>query len=388
MSTHEIKIQIEPTNPSLPNLLGFDLSALQSFFKDLGEKPFRAKQMVQWIHQYFVTDVDQMTDLPKKLREKLSRETVIQPPEFCHEHISGDGTIKWLTRVAGGQNVETVFIPEQKRGTLCVSSQIGCALNCSFCSTATQGFNRDLQASEIIGQVWLAKKRIAELQSEGLELPRLSNVVMMGMGEPLLNYDHVSQALALMRDDLAYGLAKRRVTVSTSGVVPGILKLAASPTEIALALSLHAPNDELRDVLVPINRKYPLKVLMNACRQYLQAWPKQQITIEYIMIRGINDQIQQAKALIRLLQGFPCKVNLIPFNPYPGTSYERSDDETIQAFRMRLIRSGFITTVRATRGDDIDAACGQLVGQFADRTKRKQRFVKRLEQQAQQEAAS
>lgn len=336
-----------------------------------GESRFRAKQLVQWIYQRGVIDFDQMTDMSKALRQALVQRATLHLPEVALERTASDGTIKWLLRLDDGNFIESVFIPEENRGTLCVSSQVGCALNCTFCATGKEGFNRNLTQSEIIGQLWLAVDRLSKA---GFAKSRvITNVVMMGMGEPLLNYEPVRDAMAIMLDDLAFGLSKYRVTLSTSGVVPKMLQLAQE-SEVALAVSLHAPNDELRHQLVPINKKYPLSVLMDACRQHYDN--KRPIMFEYVMLKGINDQPQHAKQLIRLLEGISNKVNLIPFNPFDGTRYEVSDRDDIVAFQQRLSRSGINVHIRKTRGDDVSAACGQLAGDIKDRTGRHDRWLK------------
>jgi len=356
------------------NLLGLDRDQLEAFFAERGEAPFRARQLLQWMYQRGIVDFDQMTDLSRPLRERLQHEASIIPPSVLDEQRSEDGTIKWLMSLPGGSAVETVFIPEPGRGTLCISSQVGCMLNCTFCSTATQGFNRNLSSAEIIGQVWLADQAIGE--------QRITNVVLMGMGEPLLNLDQVMPALSLMRDDLAYGLAARRVTVSTAGVVPGIDQLRSGP-DIALAVSLHAPNDALRTRLVPLNRKYPIKELLAACQRYLaDRKRKESITFEYTMIRGLNDTPAIARQLVRLLGQLPCKINLIPFNPFPGTPFECSEPMAIEQFQRILRAGGLVTTVRKTRGDDIDAACGQLVGKVLSHNSRRALVQRQLAQQA------
>lgn len=355
------------------NLLNFNYQQMRDFFTELGEKPFRAQQVLQWIHQAGFNDFVQMTNLGKALREKLSQVAEIRLPEIISCQKSSDGTHKWLLKLDCGNSIETVFIPEATRGTLCVSSQVGCGLNCSFCSTAKQGFNRNLSTAEIIGQVWLAVRELST--SQGHHDKKVTNVVMMGMGEPLLNFDHVVTAMDLMMDDFSYGLSKRRVTLSTSGVLPDLIRLReVSP--VSLAVSLHAPTDELRNILVPINKKYPLAKLMDVCRTYFKDEPKRKVTFEYVMLKGVNDQPEHANQLIKLLHNVPAKVNLIPFNPFPMTQYERSSKETIDAFRDRLIAKGINTITRKTRGDDIDAACGQLAGKVNDRTSRSQRWQK------------
>lgn len=355
------------------NLLDFNLEKMKQFFLELGEKPFRAQQVIQWVHQYGVTDINAMSNLSLALREKLSLLAEVRLPEIVASQESSDGTRKWLLKLACGNSVETVYIPEAERGTLCVSSQVGCGLNCSFCSTAKQGFNRNLTTGEIIAQVWLAVRSLS--QQNGFHDKRLTNVVMMGMGEPLLNLDAVAPAMDLMLDDFAYGLSKYRVTLSTSGVLPELEKLKAiSP--VSLAVSLHAPNDALRNVLVPINKKYPLSQLMQACKHYFPKQSKRCVTFEYVMLKGVNDSAEHARELVRLLANVPAKVNLIPFNPFPHSGYERSSKATIDAFRNILIAKGINTITRKTRGDDIDAACGQLAGEVNDRTSRASRWQK------------
>jgi len=355
------------------NLLNFNHQQMRQFFSDCGEKPFRSQQLMQWIHQTGLNDFSQMNNLGKALRERLSSIAEIRLPEIISCQKSTDGTHKWLMRLDCGNAIETVYIPEAKRGTLCVSSQIGCALNCSFCSTAKQGFNRNLTTAEIIGQVWLAVRELSQLQ--GVHDKRVTNVVMMGMGEPLLNFEPVVAAMDIMMDDFAYGLSKRRVTLSTSGVIPEMKRLREH-SPVALAVSLHAPNDELRNELVPINKKYPLAELMAVCRQYFKDEPRRVVTFEYVMLKGVNDQPEHADQLIKLLSTVPSKVNLIPFNPFPMTQYQRSSQATIDAFRDRLAAKGINTMTRKTRGDDIDAACGQLAGKVDDRTSRSQRWQK------------
>jgi 23S rRNA (adenine2503-C2)-methyltransferase len=370
------------------NLLEFTLPAMTDWFAAQGEKPFRARQVFQWIHQRGVGDFDAMTDLAKSLREKLKAIAEVKAPAILSEHRSTDGTVKWLFDVGVGNGIETVYIPEDDRGTLCVSSQVGCALDCSFCSTGRQGFNRDLTVAEIIGQVWVANNRLEEMEGEGLasrlpsplpspkgegesRSPRpVSNVVMMGMGEPLNNFEPVVAAMKIMLDDFAYGLSRRRVTLSTSGVVPQIRKLAQA-LPVALAVSLHAPNDELRSRIMPVNRAYPIAELLAACREYLAVSPRDFITFEYVMLAGVNDAPDHAKELARLLKKVPSKVNLIPFNGFPDSGFERSSMDRVKRFQQVLLDAGFIATIRRTRGDDIDAACGQLAGQVVDRMKRK-----------------
>ena len=349
----------------LTNLLNFDAQQLNTFLAKEGEKPFRTKQLLRWMHQFGASDFLTMSDLSKPLREKLARVASIAPPRVAAEHCSADGTRKWLLDVGAANLIETVFIPEKNRGTLCISSQVGCALACSFCSTGKQGFNRNLTTAEIIGQLWLANKALKTEEGERV----ISNVVMMGMGEPLLNFEALIAALHLMLDDSAYGLSRRRVTVSTSGIIPAMDRLREQ-CPVALAVSLHAPNDALRDELVPINKKYPLAALLKACWRYLENAPRDFITFEYVMLAGINDAPEQAHALIKLVDKLPCKFNLIPFNPFPRSDYQRSSPERIRQFSNILSDHGLITTIRKTRGDDIDAACGQLAGQVQDKTRR------------------
>lgn len=351
---------------SKTNLLGMSLAELTAFFAGLGEKPFRARQVFRWIHQGGVDDFGQMTDLAKSLREKLPQYCVIEAPTQRVEQRSEDGTVKWLLDVGTGNGIEAVFIPEDDRGTLCISSQVGCALDCSFCSTGKQGFNRNLSAAEIIGQLWWANRALGR-DPKGERI--ISNVVMMGMGEPLANFDEVTRAMDIMLDDHGYGLSRRRVTLSTSGLVPQLLKLK-DRCPVALAVSLHAPHDALRDVLVPINRKHPLRELLPAIRSYLEAAPRDFVTFEYVMLDNVNDRVEHAEELVRLVGDLPCKFNLIPFNPFPNSGYLRSSNNAIHRFRDVLVRAGFVVTVRKTRGDDIDAACGQLAGQVVDKTSR------------------
>jgi len=364
------------------NLLDFNLPALTAWFAAQGEKAFRARQVFQWIHQRGVADFDAMTDLAKSLREKLKAIAEVAPPRVASEHRSADGTVKWLFDVGVGNGIETVYIPEDDRGTLCVSSQVGCALDCKFCSTGRQGFNRDLGVGEIIGQLWVANRRLEELEREGVAVrleatesrsPRpVSNVVMMGMGEPLNNFQPVVDAMSIMLDDFAYGLSRRRVTLSTSGVVPNIRKLAEA-LPVALAVSLHAPNDEIRSRIMPVNDAYPIARLLEACRDYLEVSPRDFITFEYVMLKGVNDAPDHATELARLLrrEKVPAKVNLIPFNPFPDSGFETTDMDRVRRFQQILLDAGFIATIRRTRGGDIDAACGQLAGQVVDRMKRK-----------------
>jgi 23S rRNA (adenine2503-C2)-methyltransferase len=353
------------------NLLNYDGKGLADFCTEIGEKPFRAKQLLHWIHQSGVADFAAMSDLAKSLRGKLAAMAVIELPQITYDSVAADGTRKWLLSVGSGNGIETVFIPEANRGTLCVSSQVGCALACTFCSTGKQGFNRNLTVAEIIGQLWIANKMIGlEVSDKVPQTNRaVTNVVMMGMGEPLANFDNVVTALDIMLDDHAYGLSRRRVTVSTSGLVPAIDRLRER-CPVALAISLHAPNDALRDQLVPINKKYPIKELLAACQRYLPSAPRDFITFEYVMLDGVNDSAAHARELIKLVQDVPCKFNLIPFNSFPGSGFKRSSAEAVRVFRDLLMQAGFVTTVRKTRGDDIAAACGQLAGQVKDKTRR------------------
>ena len=355
------------------NLLGMTRAQLESYFESLGEKKFRAQQVMKWIHHQGVTDFDAMSNLGKALRETLKARAEVRPPEIVSQHDSSDGTRKWAIRVDGGGLVESVLIPDGNRATLCVSSQVGCSLDCSFCSTGKQGFQRDLTAAEIVGQLWLAIRSFDAFQSGKGRV--VTNVVMMGMGEPLMNFDPVVSAMNLMMEDLAYGISKRRVTLSTSGVVPALDRLA-EVSDVSLAVSLHAPNDELRNQLVPINRKYPIARLLESCRNYIDAQSdsKRVVTIEYTLIAGVNDQPEHARELADLLKAFPCKINLIPFNPFPQSDYRRPSGNAVSRFWQVLVDAGYIVTVRTTRGDDIDAACGQLVGQVVDRTRRSERY--------------
>lgn len=356
------------------NLLGLPLPKMEEFFLSIGEKKFRGAQILKWIHQQGVTDFDQMTNLSKSLRDRLNEIAEVRPPKVTFQGDSEDGTRKWLMEVDGGSKVETVYIPEGDRGTLCVSSQVGCSLDCSFCSTGKQGFNKNLTAAEIIGQVFLAAKSFG-LPVKDSQKRAVTNVVMMGMGEPLLNFEPVVDAMSLMLEDQAYCLSKRRVTLSTSGVVPNLNELA-KVTDVALAVSLHAPNDALRDELVPINRKYPIAVLFESIRNYLGGLSdNRSVTFEYTMLKGVNDSDEQARELSKLVKTIRCKINLIPFNPFPGTQYEVSSRNRIYAFQRILLNDGHVVTVRKTRGDDIDAACGQLAGQVADKTKRSARYI-------------
>ena len=370
----------------LTNIFDFDRVSLERFFEEeLGEKKFRAQQVMKWIHHRYVTDFGDMTDLGKALRAKLEERAVVHAPHVVLDKASEDGTHKWLLGMDPKNAIETVYIPDKGRGTLCVSSQVGCALNCQFCSTATQGFNRNLSTAEIIGQVWVAARHLGNVPHQRR---RLTNVVMMGMGEPLANFDNVVRAMSIMRDDLGYGLANKRVTLSTAGMVPMIDRLAAE-SDVSLAVSLHAPFDDLRSELVPLNRKYPIAELMDACVRYATRKKGESVTFEYTLMRGVNDQPEHARALVKLMRDFDrrvqmkdaAKVNLIPFNPFPGTRFERPGDEAIRAFQKQLNNAGMIAPVRRTRGDDIDAACGQLKGQEMDRTRRQAEFRKSLKDQ-------
>jgi 23S rRNA (adenine2503-C2)-methyltransferase len=384
------------------NLLDYDLAGLTRYLASQGEKPFRARQLFRWIHQRGEAEFAQMTDLAKSLRERLSGVAEVRPLPVRMESTAGDGTVKWLLDVGGENAVETVFIPETHRGTLCVSTQVGCALACAFCSTGRQGFNRNLEVSEILGQVWGARRALAARSAPGSKERLISNVVFMGMGEPLTNFDNLLTSLHVLLDDFGYGLSRRRVTVSTSGIVPNIDRLREE-CPVALAVSLHAPNDSLRDRIVPINQKYPLAELMAACRRYVEkvsdlepdedesdaalsageeSWrkwtrkgsPRDFITFEYVMLDGVNDTPEHARQLMALADSVPCKFNLIPFNPFPNSGFQRSSPEAVSNFQTLLLDGGFITTVRKTRGDDIDGACGQLAGSVQDRTRRQQRM--------------
>jgi 23S rRNA (adenine2503-C2)-methyltransferase len=360
------------------NLLGMSLPMLQAYFQSMGEKPFRAVQVMKWIHQRGITDFKAMTDISHKLQEKLLLEAEVRVPKIVDEYLAVDGCYKWIVEVASGSRVETVFIPEADRGTLCISSQAGCTLDCSFCATGKQGFNSNLTSAEIIGQLWWANHRLggfAEARPHAGKTNRaVSNVVMMGMGEPLLNFDNVMPALSLMMEDNAYGLSKRRVTISTAGVVPAIDRLKDF-TDASLAVSLHAPNDELRNQIVPVNRKYPIRELLRSVADYMASLPDKRVpVIEYTLISGVNDLKQHAHELAVLLQDFPCKINLIPFNPFSQSDYRRPSNNAVNNFRQILQEAGYTVTVRTTRGDDIGAACGQLVGEVADQTRRSERY--------------
>ncbi|MEJ8568376.1 23S rRNA (adenine(2503)-C(2))-methyltransferase RlmN [Wenzhouxiangellaceae bacterium CH-27] len=352
------------------NLFDLDHAGLREFFASIGEKPFRAEQVLKWVYHHGQTDFEGMTNLSADLRARLGEIAVLEPPRVLSEQTSRDGTVKWLMGFGGGNAIETVYIPEPNRGTLCISSQVGCALNCTFCSTGAQGFSRNLTTGEIIGQVWQAARALGH-ERNGRR--RITNVVLMGMGEPLLNFDAVLPALSLLRDDLGFGLAARRVTLSTAGLVPGIDRLRDA-IDVALAVSLHAPEDDLREQLVPLNRKYPIAELMAACQRYVSDKHKRSVTFEYTLIDGMNDHPEHARKLVKLLRRVPSKLNLIPFNPFPGTRFRCSPPERIRAFQEIVMAGGLIATVRKTRGDDIDAACGQLAGRVLDRTRRSERL--------------
>lgn len=373
MLSAQLPSAVEGSSSEKINLLGLPEAKLVEFFESIGEKKFRAIQVMKWIHQLGADNFDDMSNVSKSLRAKLKEIAEIRLPEVVQQFDSTDGTRKFLIRVAGGNVIETVFIPDGDRGTLCVSSQVGCSLDCSFCATGKQGFNRDLTAAEIIGQVWIAAKSFGQLSTTG---PRtVTNVVLMGMGEPLLNFDNVVDAMNLMMHDNAYGISKRRVTLSTSGVVPQLDRLSQY-TDACLAISLHAPNDELRNELVPINRKYPIAMLLDSAKRYIDALPDshRKITIEYTLIDQVNDRPYHAKELAALLRDLPVKINLIPFNPFNLSNYKRVSNNALRKFQEILMEEGYITTVRTTRGDDIDAACGQLAGQVNDITRRSERY--------------
>ena len=364
------------------NLLSLDRRGLEEHFVRMGEKPFRGRQLMQWVYQRMETRPEEMTDLHKELRRRLASEACFTLPEIAGQQRSADGTCKWLLRLRDGNCIETVFIPEHDRGTLCVSSQVGCSLNCDFCATARQGFSRNLTVDEIIGQVWIANERLESIgyrhggnvRAPGPDSRRpVTNVVMMGMGEPLANFDSVVTAMNLMLDDFGFGLSRRRVTLSTAGLVPGMDRLRKT-CPVSLAVSLHAPEDSLRDRLVPLNRKYPIRTLLDACRRYVGGAGSQRVTFEYVLLDGVNDTPAQARQLAALLGDIPAKVNLIPFNPYPGIPYRRSGPGVIERFRDVLLGRGIVAMTRRTRGDDIDAACGQLAGDFIDRTRRSERM--------------
>lgn len=363
-------LAMTPTEQPI-NLMGLDRSAMETYFASIGEKSFRASQVMKWIHQVGVSDFAEMTNLSKALRASLSETAEISVPTIISDNLSQDGTRKWLLSVPGKSAIEMVFIPEESRGTLCVSSQVGCTLNCSFCATGKQGYNRDLTTAEIIGQVWIAKHLLAEQYQTDDRI--VTNVVMMGMGEPLMNFDNVVSAMKIMQDDFCFGLSKRRITLSTAGVVPKIDELKQA-CPVSLAVSLHAPNDELRNELVPLNRKYPIKELLAACNRYVADSQRARITFEYVMLSGVNDEPEHARQLAKLMKTVPGKVNLIPFNTFEGIDYERSSNNRIHRFRDILHNDGVIVTVRKTRGDDIEAACGQLAGDVMDRTRRAEKF--------------
>ena len=356
------------SDPEKINLLGLDREGLEDFFSSRGEKSFRASQVMKWIYGQCVADLHGMTNLSKALRTELGECAEVRLPDIAQDQLSDDGSRKWLLRLEDDNCIEAVFIPEVDRGTLCVSSQVGCMLNCSFCSTAQQGFNRNLTTAEIIAQLWVASRALGN-RPDGSR--RISNVVMMGMGEPLLNYDNVVRAMRLMQDDFGYGLSKRRITLSTAGIVPAIRKLRED-CDVSLAVSLHAPDDLLRNELVPLNRKYPIRELLDTCHEYVGD-SRRRVTFEYVLLSGVNDTNSHARQLARVLEGIPAKVNLIPFNPFPQTHYRRSTPERIQQFFEILNQAGIVTITRKTRGDDIDAACGQLAGRFHDRTRRRDR---------------
>jgi len=380
---HEVVV-VNAIPESTPiNLFGLDRSGLEALFASIGEKPFRAVQVMQWIHQRGIRDFAQMTDLSKTLRARLQENSVLRVPEERLQQQAQDGTRKWLLQVDSANSIETVYIPEDDRATLCVSSQVGCALNCQFCATARQGFNRNLSVAEIIGQLWLAEHslRTQGLRGEGPHGRVISNVVMMGMGEPLLNFENVVTALQMMMDDYAYGLSWRRITLSTAGVVPAIDRLR-EVCPVNLAVSLHAPTDALRDELVPLNRKYPIRALLDACRRYVGKDTRRRITFEYVLLKDVNDRPQHARALVKLLETVPAKLNLIPFNPFAQSGYACSTPEAIDQFRTILMNAGLITMTRKTRGEEIDAACGQLAGKIQDRSSR----TRKLEQRALTEA--
>ena len=372
--------QVSQKSTNKINLLGLTRQQMEDFFESLGEKRFRAHQIMKWVHFFGVDDFEAMTNIGKGLRGKLAEVAEIKGPAVELEHFSNDGTRKWVVDLGQGNKVETVFIPDGKRGTLCVSSQVGCALDCSFCSTGKQGFQRDLSVDEIIGQLWIAQRSFGAPENHGIR--NITNIVMMGMGEPLLNFENVVTAMEIMKDDLGYGVAKKRLTLSTSGVVPKMYELY-DRIDVALAVSLHAPNDELRDQLVPINKKYPLSALMAACRRYVDQFPDtRRVTMEFVLMDGVNDKYEHAEQLVALLQDVPSKINLIPFNPFPSSGYKRPNGMRIKAFQDRLIKAGFVTTIRTTRGDDIDAACGQLVGQVQDRTRRAAQWQAKIAEKA------
>ena len=353
------------------NLLGLNRQDMEVFFADLGEKAFRVSQVTKWIHQLNVSDFDQMTNISKTLRAQLKEKACIKPLDVIEDQLSSDGTRKWVMGLSDNNRIEAVYIPEDDRGTLCISSQVGCALDCSFCSTARQGFSRNLTVAEILSQIWLATRLLDEEKKPGR---KITNIVLMGMGEPLLNFDNVMKAIDVMLDDFAYGLSKRRVTVSTAGVVPAMDKLAERH-DVQLAISLHATRDELRDDLVPINKKYNLEKLIAACKRFMEKRsPRSRLTIEYVMLAGVNDTKQDAEELVKVLDGISVLINLIPFNPFTGSGYKTSSNNAVHRFQDVLMKAGLITVIRKTRGEDIDAACGQLVGQVADKSRRENKF--------------
>jgi len=355
------------------NLLGLNRQDMETFFSDLGEKPFRASQMMKWIHQHNVNDFKQMSNISKALQQRLSETANIDALEVVVDQLSSDGTRKWVMRLTDGNCIEVVFIPDDDRGTLCISSQVGCALDCSFCSTARQGFSRNLSSAEILSQVWLASRLLDEEKKPGR---KITNLVLMGMGEPLLNYENVVKAIDVFLDDFAYGLSKRRVTVSTAGVIPAMDRLSERH-DVQLAISLHATRDELRDELVPVNKKYPLKELIAACHRFMEKRsPRSRLTIEYVMLAGVNDSEQDAKELIKLMKGLSVLVNLIPFNPFENSGYKSSSNNAVRRFQDQLMKANITTVIRKTRGEDIDAACGQLVGKVEDKSRRENRFIK------------
>ena len=383
-STLLLNASLENKAPEKINLLGYDLAHMKAFFTEIGEKSFRAVQVLKWIHQFGAEDFTQMSNVSQDLRRKLSEIAEIRVPEIIAEQKASDGTIKWLMRLDGGNSIETVYIPEDNRGTLCVSSQVGCALDCGFCSTAKQGFNRNLTSAEIIAQLWVANRALNPLALNSLGTETgikhgkvqdsknrvITNVVLMGMGEPLLNFDNVVEAIHLMLDDNAYGLSKRRVTISTAGVVPALKRLREE-CDVSLAISLHAPNDQIRNKIVPLNKKYPIKELLEACQYYFKGdTKKKQFTIEYVMLAGVNDSEKNAYELASLLKKLPCKINLIPFNPFPNSEFACSKMQTINRFKDILYKAGYVTVIRKTRGEDIDAACGQLAGKVKDKSRR------------------
>ncbi len=362
--------KLETVDSKKVNLLDYTLAGLEEFFTQIGEPKFRAKQVFRWIHLNGASTFDVMTDVSKTLKARLEDIAEIKTPQLVSEHIASDGVIKWILEVGGGNKIETVYIPEDDRGTLCISSQVGCALECQFCSTGRQGFNRNLTAGEVVSQLWWANRSLGHTP-KGEKI--ITNVVMMGMGEPLANYDNVVTAMKIMLDDNAYNLSKRKLTLSTSGMIPGIDRLK-DDCPVSLAISLHASNDEVRDKIIPLNKKYPIKDLLAACSRYLTRSPRDFITLEYVMLKDVNDKLQHAKELINIVGKMPCKFNLIPFNPFPNSGFESSSRSQILQFQKVLRNAGFITTIRKTRGDDIDAACGQLVGKVNDKTKRQEKW--------------